>query len=227
MSRRDRALSRRPSASLSTISAVAARASSPAPMTKMGRPPSVSHHTPVCTGTPPAPSSSSPRSRLTTSVLHSPDDSGTSAAARLTRNPSTRSVHHGRSASCPSTRRTTSTGPATCSAPAKRHAAQPESAAASTRTATASPRVTSAPANGPSVGSRVRTTRCTPGRSAVLRPSLSTSAMAPSQRTVCPSDADPAPCEWIRTALDTVQEQSGRSCAPLGANSPSRHPRTR
>ncbi len=220
---RPNALSPHSSRNREMTSAAPARGSSPCPMTKVGRPPSVSHHTPVCTASALSPSSSSPRSRLTTSVLHSPDDNAESAAVRRTRNPRTRSVHHGSSASWPSARRMTSTGPATCSAPANRHPTHPASEAASTRTATPSPRVTSVPANGPSVGSSARTTRCAPGRSAVPRSSISTSAIPPSQPTGARRETDRGRCGWIRDIPTNVEEESS---APLGANSTSRHPRT-
>ena len=171
-------LSRHPSATSSTTRAAPVHAASPSPTTNTGRPSPVTHQVPLSRA-PGSPSSSIPRSTLATSVLHSPSDRCSSTTCRRARRLVTLSVHHGSSTSCPSRRRTTSSGAATCSAPANAQPAHPASAPASTCTATPSPRVTSSPPNGVSAASSERTTRCASGTSGGVGVPTASSVMSP------------------------------------------------
>lgn len=165
VSTRISARSRESSLTRSRISTAPATASAPAPITNIGRPSSVSHHLPASRCSVRL-SSASPRRTLATSVVTSPSPSPTPAAARRPRNTEICSVHHGRRTSCPSARRTTSTGPATWSSPACSHPDQPLIVSAATRIATEAPLVTRAPAYGPSSAPSRLMTRCAPSTDA-------------------------------------------------------------
>lgn len=164
----------------STSAAVRARALPPSPWTNSGRPSTVSHHSPTASAS--APSSRTPRSRLTTSVPSSPGVSGESEPSLRPRNASTRCVHQGSRTSCPSTRRLMSSAPHTCSASENAQPSQSASRSTSMHTATASSNATRAPANGPSLPSIARIRRCTPGTRAARSAEASVSVIEPSQR---------------------------------------------
>ncbi len=178
-SRRPIALSRHPSARADSTRAPPTRGSSPSPNTNTGRPSLVTHQFPRVSAAA-TPSSSIPRSTLAATVTHCPACSGTPPERDRPTQAATVSGHQGTSTSCPSERRTRSSGPSTCSLPAKRQPSHPARRPASSCTATPSPRVTSSPTKGPSDASSARTTRCASDRSGSAFSPRWTSVMPPS-----------------------------------------------